>query len=291
MSKTKLTQADVIKQFKEVHGDRYNYDKVNYKFNTEKVTITCKIHGDFKQTPKNHKSGKGCSKCFKMGRATKNELIDAFRAIHGDTYNYDKVEFTHGLNPITITCKKHGDFSQIPKSHKLGSGCPRCNPKGKKTTEEAIQEFRSIHGDRYNYDKVDYKDAHTKVTITCKIHGDFEQTPHNHINGNKTGSGCPSCASTGFNSMLPGIMYYLKIDNGRAYKIGISNKNIGEIFTKKELEKIEVLKIWDYPRGKDALERKAIIIRDFAYAKWKGEDLLVYGNSEIFDSDILGLDI
>lgn len=291
MGKTNLKQEDVIRQFKEIHGDQYSYDKVKYKHDITKIIITCKIHGDFKLTPKSHKSGKGCPRCFKTGRASKNEIIDAFRAIHGDTYDYDKVNYVNDLKPITITCREHGDFIQTPKSHKQGSGCPRCNPSGRKTTEEAIQDFKTIHFDRYNYDKVDYIDSHTKVIITCKIHGDFEQTPHNHLNGNRRGSGCPSCVSNGFNSMLPGILYYLKIDNGRAYKIGITNKNVEERFTTKELERIEILKTWEYPKGKDALEKETIIMRDFKYAKWKGEDLLIYGNSELFDRDILGFDV
>ena len=41
------------------------------------------------------------------------------------------------------------------------------------------------------YTKVVYKNNRTKVIITCRIHGDFEQTPNNHLQGD--GRGCRKC--------------------------------------------------------------------------------------------------
>ena len=52
-----------INQFKEIHGNKYNYSKVNYTKDNKKITITCKEHGEFKQTPNVHKNGSGCMKC------------------------------------------------------------------------------------------------------------------------------------------------------------------------------------------------------------------------------------
>ena len=51
------------------------------------------------------------------------------------------------------------------------------------TTEQFIEKARSIHGDKYNYSKVNYINNKTKVTITCSEHGDFEQIPYNHLQG------------------------------------------------------------------------------------------------------------
>ena len=59
----------------------------------------------------------------------------------------------------------------------------------KKTKNEIIADFRKVHGNRYNYSEVDYKNYNTKVRIICPIHGAFEQTPHNHLKG----QGCPEC--------------------------------------------------------------------------------------------------
>jgi len=62
MSK-KMNSVEIIKQFKKIHGNKYNYDKVDYVDNATKITITCKEHGDFEQRPSNHKLGQGCNLC------------------------------------------------------------------------------------------------------------------------------------------------------------------------------------------------------------------------------------
>ncbi len=54
---------------------------------------------------------------------------------------------------------------------------------------DIINKFTKIHGNRWDYSKVKYKNSNTKVTIICPIHGDFEQTPKNHIKG----CGCKQC--------------------------------------------------------------------------------------------------
>ena len=58
-----------------------------------------------------------------------------------------------------------------------------------KTTEQFIIDAKKIHGNKYDYSKVNYVDAHTKVCITCQEHGDFWQQPYSHLNGR----GCPVC--------------------------------------------------------------------------------------------------
>ncbi len=60
----------------------------------------------------------------------------------------------------------------------------------KLTTEEFIKKARAVHGDRYDYSKVEYVNAREKVNIICPEHGVFPQSPMNHIRGN----GCPKCA-------------------------------------------------------------------------------------------------
>lgn len=60
-----------INQAREVHGDRYSYEKSEYKRNNSKVIITCKEHGDFKQKPNGHLLRQGCPKCNSGGWADK----------------------------------------------------------------------------------------------------------------------------------------------------------------------------------------------------------------------------
>ena len=55
-----------------------------------------------------------------------------------------------------------------------------------------IKQAIERHGNRYGYSKVNYINNSTKVTIRCITHGEFEQTPHNHLEG----KGCPHCGGT-----------------------------------------------------------------------------------------------
>ena len=65
---------------------------------------------------------------------------------------------------------------------------------GKKLTlSEFIKKAKEVHGDKYDYSKVKYVDANTKVCIICKKHGEFWQLPSNHIKGH----GCVKCGTDG----------------------------------------------------------------------------------------------
>src|SRR6478672_1334631 len=113
---------------------------------------------------------------------------------HGNKYDYNKVKYINSKTKVKIICKIHGLFEQTPSNHLFGKGCKKCSTietslKLKKTTDDFIKKVIEIHGDKYNYYKVEYKNAHTKIKIECKIHGEFEQTPNSHLRG----SGCIEC--------------------------------------------------------------------------------------------------
>lgn len=46
---------------------------------------------------------------------------------------------------------------------------------------EFIRKAHKVHGERYDYSKVCYKETHTAVEIICPKHGVFEQTPAVHL--------------------------------------------------------------------------------------------------------------
>jgi hypothetical protein len=64
----------------------------------------------------------------------------------------------------------------------------------KLTTETFIQRAREVHGDKYDYSKVNYINSYTKVEIICPIHGSFWQTPGHHLYG----EGCKHCHRKNF---------------------------------------------------------------------------------------------
>lgn len=121
-----------------------------------------------------------------------DELIEAFRKVHGDKYGYDKAVYVTAKQPIIITCGVHGDFEQTPKAHRAGQGCPSCAKKSKRTLtqEQVINAFKLRHGDKFDYSKVEYTNGRDKIKIICPNHGEFTQTANAH----KNGQGCPKCS-------------------------------------------------------------------------------------------------
>jgi hypothetical protein len=172
-----------------IHGDKYDYSNVNYKNNSTKIIIICKEHGEFEQTPNNHLYGYGCSKCAKNTKSNTKEFIEKATIIHINKYDYSKVDYKNSITKVIIICKEHGEFEQTPKLHLNGAGCGKCVGTAKSNTKEFIEKSIIIHGDKYDYSKVDYKKSITKVIIICKEHGEFEQTPKCHL----IGHGCSKC--------------------------------------------------------------------------------------------------
>lgn len=193
------TTSDFIQKAEQVHGVKYGYFKVNYINNSVYVTITCHKHGDFEQTPANHLQGNGCPSCWKDRRRNVKtypfeKFLELSKIKHGDKYNYLLNEYKNTSTMLNITCKKHGVFKQRAGGHLQGRGCPKCGIEASKlertdTKEEFVAKARLVHGNKYDYNKVIYVNRHKNTTITCPIHGDFEQTPGNHL----AGKGCTEC--------------------------------------------------------------------------------------------------
>lgn len=192
----KSNKQEFIQKAKEVHGDKYDYSKVEYINTKTKVCIGCSIHGEFWQRPHDHLKGVGCPKCG-IQKVTKaltcktEKFIEKAKQVHGDEYDYSETEY--GLNnkeKVSIICKKHGRFLQSPNSHLKGRGCPLCYGNIRYTTENFIKQATEIHNNTYDYSNVKYKNNKTKVCIICPEHGEFWQTPHNHL----IGQGCPKCS-------------------------------------------------------------------------------------------------
>jgi hypothetical protein len=188
----KVTTKDFIERARIKHNNKYNYLLVNYQHGKIKIKIICPIHGEFEQTPNNHINGKGCSRCCTNTKLTNEEFILKAKLIHGDKYDYSRLNYTGIKNKIKIICQKHGEFEQTPDNHiNAKQGCPNCSNNIKLTNEEFILRAKLIHGDKYDYSLVNYgNNGKEKNKIICKIHGIFEQQPTKHLCGN----GCQKCS-------------------------------------------------------------------------------------------------
>lgn len=193
---------DFIEDAERVHGNKYDYSKVVYNGCKEKVCIICPEHGEFWQTPDAHVQGRGCPVCRYINSAknnslTRDEFIEKARKIHGDKYDYSKVEYINQKIPVCIIChekdengKEHGEFWQTPTGHiDKKADCPKCKKNHRYTTEEFVDTLPQWIKDKYDFSKFKYKTTHEKSILICKEHGEFLQSPHNI----RKGIGCPEC--------------------------------------------------------------------------------------------------
>ena len=193
-----VTKEIIIQRFINKHGDKYDYSDVTYKNMHSPVAIKCKIHGTFYQTPHNHLKGTGCPECSKKRVADKNrmtveEFIRRAREVHGDKYDYSKVEYKNNRTKVCIICPIHGEFWQTPYDH-MKYGCKQCAVEyiGQKKREKSAKVFKQKAGEIHNFKYVyedDYKGNDSIITIHCPIHGKFFQRVHDHLQG----CGCPKC--------------------------------------------------------------------------------------------------
>lgn len=198
--RTSLTQEDFIRKAKAMHGDKYDYSKVEYVNSSTKVCIICPKHGEFWQQAGSHLIGRGCPECSRIRtterkRMTKEQFVAKAREVHGEKYDYSKVEYKGNKIPVCIVCPTHGEFWQKPNVHLNGCKCPKCSNENKVTRacnskEWFIKRATLVHSDKYDYSKTIFSGVNNPVLITCKKHGDFYQSGGTHLRG----SGCPLCA-------------------------------------------------------------------------------------------------
>lgn len=209
----KLTTQDFIERARAAHGDKYDYSKSQYTKRQTKTTVTCPYHGDFLVAPGHHWNGTGCTVCSGKRQLTTAEFIKRSAKAHGDRYDYTNSVYVSDGVKVNIVCREHGQFSQPPRSHYGGAGCPKCAGCARVTFSDFVKRSRAVHKDRYIYPPQRLLSTHQKVTIICRDHGEFSQTAKGHM----IGRGCSRCT---WDRSQPTSVYLLKM--GRLVKVGIS---------------------------------------------------------------------
>jgi group I intron endonuclease len=203
-----ISQEEAIARFRQQHGDRYDYSRMRYESSAKKVEVVCQEHGAFFIAPQHHWDGAGCSKCaFERARTTKDGFVERAKQFFGERYDYSLFEVLPPFgHKIPIRCCVHEVvFEQEARNHMRGHvGCPECKslklagPRGERgalhpaglLTMKFIERARQVHGERYDYSHFVYTTSSAKGVIVCRQHGEFSQSPGNHLSG----SGCPVCA-------------------------------------------------------------------------------------------------
>ena len=166
---------------------------LEYVNTNTKIKVLCKdCNIVYSQLPRNLAKGfNGCPKCSKS-KTSKELYLEKIKSIHKDHYDYSFVDYINSKTKIVLICKKNKVRFEQTASTVLNKkvGCPICSKKIKKTTEQFIKDAKLIHGDRYDYSLVEYKNCKTKVKLICKkCKKEFYITPSNHLRK----KGCPCC--------------------------------------------------------------------------------------------------
>lgn len=111
----RLTKEIFILKAREVHGNKYDYSKVEYKGMNEKVCIICPEHGEFLQKPVKHITmQQDCPKCFKQQYKSETNLYNFIKK----EFEEKNIEIIHSFKNRSILGKQEIDI-YIPK-YKIG---------------------------------------------------------------------------------------------------------------------------------------------------------------------------
>jgi Zn finger protein HypA/HybF involved in hydrogenase expression len=142
-----LDNLEWIDKFNKIHNRKYSYPDFNFTNTRDKITIICPEHGKFFQSIIGHSTNKqGCPKCYiNRNRTDDNisDMINNFKLIHKNKYNYENMVFYRKDIKIKIKCNNcNSFFFQRPSCHLQGSGCPECyNNFNISKGEEKIEQF------------------------------------------------------------------------------------------------------------------------------------------------------
>lgn len=99
-------------------------------------------------------------------------------------------DYKDSHTPISIECPIHGIFQKTPNHHLSGQGCKLCNERQNTVVTNFESRANELHNFKYDYSKFVYTNNKTPSTIICPIHGEFSQSPDNHLHNH----GCPKCS-------------------------------------------------------------------------------------------------
>lgn len=148
----------------------------------------------------------------------------------------------------------------------------------RKTTSQFIDDAKAVHGNKYDYSKVDYLGNKIKVCIICPIHGEFWQQPNSHLRG----VGCFKCYHYSKRAYGVGICD-VENNNGQQYYESwhsMLGRAVGVKYRKKNptYEHCSVCKEWLYLSNfKQWFENPA---NGYQKGYHLDKDILVKGNTE-----------
>ena len=227
-----------------------------------------------------------------MRKLTTEIWVQRAKEVHNDKYDYSNSVYTNKRTKISIKCNTCNTiFNQWPTDHINGCGCSKCAwsvGNVKYTTSVFIKKAKEMFKDKYDYSNTMFISISDKVSITCnKCKESYYQKASSHMQGHET---CQCyVTAAGFRADKPAILYYLSINKGELFKIGITNRSVKERFLPYELKIIDIVHITEFNSGKEALAAEKQILEKYVKYKYTGPNVLNSGNTELFTIDVLNL--
>lgn len=192
----------IDKYYSKLKSKYPNYEFREIKHYDRKCKVICKVHGELSVTPHAmlRPTGVACKYCSRRSDKKKEEFIRKAKQKHGDKFDYSKLDMNDVM--CTFICKKHGEFKQERRNHlTYDHCCPGCIAEYTSLTKsEFLQKAKDKFGNLYDYSKMNYVNATTKIDIVCPLHGKFSKFPSEHIRKPRYDrredvfyGGCPVC--------------------------------------------------------------------------------------------------
>lgn len=206
MGRKKISLEKLYVECKSIYGDKYDLSRIIEKGHDSKyeIEIGCKKHGWVVTRLYKFRKGDGCPICRKESTSgkrmkyTTSSYIKKATEIHGDKYDLSKVVYRGANEPITVICRKHGEFHPTAYNFLHGSGCMECSyerlrDEKKKPQRKYIEDCKKVHGDKYVIDEtIGYTDTKHDVYPICREHGRFSINASSFLSG----CGCPMCSKS-----------------------------------------------------------------------------------------------
>lgn len=183
---------------KERFGNKFKYDESTYINNKSMIKFICPEHGKVEMMAIYHISSKyGCNDCSRDSYCNANNAKNFFRKASekfNNKFQYDVDSYKNSFENVKFICPNHGEMEVIAKNHLESKyGCNKCNDDERNNNKfnSFLKSATKKYGNKFKYSKSDFVNNKVKTKIICPTHGEFYNSPANHL---ATTFGCPECA-------------------------------------------------------------------------------------------------